>query len=132
MVDQFYGMDETGSYSSLTIDSDNLFVRNGQLDECGLIEHIAQSAAARIGYIFKGQNQHIPLGYIGSVNKMLIHRQAQVGEQLHTTIKVEQEIFEITLISATVHVNEEIIAEGQLKIFLKKESLNAGKNIREP
>lgn len=53
---------------------------------------------------------------------MLIHRQAQVGEQLHTTIKVEQEIFEITLISATVHVNEEIIAEGQLKIFLKKES----------
>lgn len=50
MVDQFYGMDETGSYSSLTIDSDNLFVRNGQLDECGLIEHIAQSAAARIGY----------------------------------------------------------------------------------
>lgn len=122
MIDRFYGMDENGSYTGLTIDSENLFTHDEQLDECGLIEHIAQSAAARIGYIYKNRQEPIPLGYIGSVNKMHIRRLPKTGEELHTTIRIKQEIFDITLVSATVQVNTEIIAEGQLKIFLKKES----------
>lgn len=122
MIDRFYGMDEQGSYTGFTIAADNLFCSDGQLDECGIIEHIAQSAAARVGYIYKTKDEPIPLGFIGSVNKMNLYTRPRTGEELHTTIKVEQEIFDITLISATVRVNERLIAEGQLKIFLKKES----------
>ena len=46
MVDTFYGIDERGcARSGLTVTADNLFVADGVLDECGIVEHIAQSVA---------------------------------------------------------------------------------------
>lgn len=122
MVDRFFGMDENGSYTGLTVEASNLFCRDGLLDECGIMEHIAQSAAVRVGYIYQSAGEKIPIGFIGSANKMTFYALPQVGDVLQTTIRVEQEIFDITLISATVQVNGITIAEGQLKIFLKKDA----------
>ncbi|WP_075559536.1 hydroxymyristoyl-ACP dehydratase [Parabacteroides timonensis] len=122
MVDRFFGMDESGSYTGLKVEASNLFCRDGQLDECGITEHIAQSAAVRVGYLSKNAGEEVPVGFIGSVDKMNYRTLPQVGDELRTTIRVEQEIFDITLISATVQVNGNPIAEGQLKIFLKKDA----------
>lgn len=48
MVDSFFGFEENRSYSGLTDHiTDNLFCEAGRLQEPGIIEHIAQSAAAR-------------------------------------------------------------------------------------
>lgn len=52
MIDRFYGIEEDTSWSGLTVTTDNLFCRDGVLQETGIIEHIAQSAAARVGYIY--------------------------------------------------------------------------------
>ena len=50
MVDTFYGIDERGcARSGLTVTADNLLVAGGVLDACGIVEHIAQSAAQRAG-----------------------------------------------------------------------------------
>lgn len=122
MVDRFFGMDENGSYTGLKVEASNLFCQDGQLDECGITEHIAQSAAVRVGYLYKCAGEEIPVGFIGSVNKMNFYALPQIEEELQTTIRVEQEIFDITLISATVQVNGNTVAEGQLKIFLKKDA----------
>lgn len=122
LVDRFYGMNEQGSYTGLRIEASCLFCTDGQMDECGVTEHIAQSAAVRVGYLYKSRGEAIPVGFIGSVNKMTWHALPVVGDELRTTIRVEQEIFDITLISATVEVNGRLIAEGQLKIFLKKDA----------
>lgn len=122
MVDRFFGINEEGSYTGLKVESSNLFCSEGRLDECGLTEHIAQSAAVRIGYLYTCKGEAVPVGFIGSVNKMSYYTLPEVGDDLHTCIRVEQEIFDITLISATVRVNGVIIAEGQLKIFLKKDA----------
>lgn len=121
MVDRFWGIEENTSYSGLTVESDNLFCQKGELQETGLIEHIAQSAAARIGYLFLQQKLPVPLGFIGSVEKMKIARLPKIGEELHTTITVVQEVFDITLITAQVTSNEELLTECRMKIFLKKE-----------
>ena len=52
MADAFYGIGEDGcARSGLTVCEDNIFVEEGALSECGLIEHIAQSAALRAGYM---------------------------------------------------------------------------------
>lgn len=122
LVDRFYGMNEQGSYTGLLIEASCLFCTDGQMDECGVTEHIAQSAAVRVGYLYRSRGEAIPVGFIGSVNKMTWHALPAVGDELHTTIRVEQEIFDITLISATVEANGRLIAEGQLKIFLKKDA----------
>ncbi len=120
MVDTFYGIEDENSYTGLTITADNIFVDEGTFFEPGIIEHIAQSAAVRIGYIYQQMKQDVPLGFIGSVDKMKIHNLSKVGDKLYTEIKVIQEVFDITLIAASVKVNKEVIAEGRMKIFLNK------------
>lgn len=121
MVDKFYGIDEANSYTGLTITLDNLFIENGKFKEPGIIEHIAQSAAARIGYICQQTNVPVPLGFIGSVDKLTIHSLPLVGKELYTEIKIIQEVAEITLIGAIVKSEDSLIAECRMKIFLKKE-----------
>ena len=73
MVDSFFGFEENRSYSGLTVTTDNLFCEAGRLQEPGIIEHIAQSAAARIGVIYTRQGEKVPLGFIGSVDKLKIY-----------------------------------------------------------
>lgn len=100
---------------------DNLFCRDGVLQETGIIEHIAQSAAARVGYIYMLREEPVPLGFIGSVEKMKIFRLPSAGAELYTGITIVQEIFDITLITAEVKENDELLAECRMKIYLKKE-----------
>ncbi|WP_288360377.1 hydroxymyristoyl-ACP dehydratase [Bacteroides congonensis] len=121
MVDSFFGIEENCSYSGLTITSDNIFCEAGKLQEPGVIEHIAQSAAARIGFIYTRQGAQVPLGFIGSVDKLKIYNLPEVGIKLFTEITVVQEVFDITLVSAQVKAGEELIAECRMKIFIKKE-----------
>ena len=121
MVDSFFGIEENCSYSGLTITSDNIFCEAGKLQEPGIIEHIAQSAAARIGFIYTRQVAQGPLGFIGSVDKLKIYNLPEVGMKLFTEITVVQEVFDITLVSAQVKAGEELIAECRMKIFIKKE-----------
>lgn len=42
MIDRFFGIENTISFSGLTLTSDNLFCKEGVLQETGIIEHIAQ------------------------------------------------------------------------------------------
>ncbi len=119
MVDGFAGIDEEGvSHSSLTVSEENIFVDEGQMSECGLIEHIAQSAAARVGYLFREQDKEVPLGFIGSVNKLEVKQWPQVGDCIETSIRIVQEVFQVTLIEAECCVAGEPIATCRMKIFL--------------
>ena len=120
MVDSFCGIEDNCSYSALTITADNIFCQEGELQESGIIEHIAQSAAARIGYIYLQKNEPIPLGFIGSVDKLTLHGLPKVGQEISTEITAIQEVFDITLISAHVSTAEDIVAECRMKIFLDK------------
>lgn len=118
MVDEFLGMENNMSRTRFTVHKDNIFVDNDEFSECGLIEHIAQSAAARVGYIFKSKNLLIPIGYIGSVNNFVIYQNPKVGDVINTTIEIIQEVFNITLIQAYCYVEGKEIASCRMKIFL--------------
>lgn len=118
MVDKFLGIEDNVSRTEFAISKDNIFVDNGEFSECGLIEHIAQSAAARVGYIFKTKNMPIPIGYIGSVNDFKLIESPKVGDILSTTIEILQEVFNITLIKAQCMVNDKEVATCKMKIFL--------------
>lgn len=120
MVDEFFGMSDNISITGFTIDENNLFCEFGAFSECGVIEHIAQSAAMRMGYIYKNEQKEIPLGYIGSVNKFKIYDLPKIGDRLRTEIRIEQQIMNIYLISATVRIGEVLIADCQMKIYLQE------------
>ncbi len=120
MVDEFFGVEGDLSVSALTVAEDNVFCEEGVFSDCGVIEHIAQSAALRVGYIYKSEGREVPLGFIGSVNKVKIYDLPKVGERLRTEIRVEQEVMNITLISAVSRVGERLVAECRMKIYLQE------------
>lgn len=117
MVDNLTDYSETQSTCCLTVRADNVFFEKGQLSAAGLIEHIAQTCAARLGYynlyILK---TGVRLGFIGEVKNLSILRLPREGELIETTITVMQEIFDVTLVNAEVRVGTEVIATTNLKI----------------
>ena len=117
MVDHLTDYSDTQSACCLTVRPDNVFFENGCLTAPGLIEHIAQTCAARLGYYnCYVQKTGVRLGFIGEVKDLNILRLPREGEMIETTIVVVQEIFDVTLVSAEVRVGVEVIATTLLKI----------------
>lgn len=116
MVDKFFGIDGASSASGLTVKADNMFCSNGQLLDGGIVEHIAQSGAMHIGFEHKSRGENIPLGFIGSINKLVINRLPNEGEELVTTITMEATVGAVTLIGAEVKVADETIAQCKMKV----------------
>ena len=118
MVDSLISQTETATETMFTIIPTNMFVRDHELQEGGILENIAQSAAARAGYYYKLQNQIPPMGFIGAITKVLIARYPKVGETLKTVIEIKSQVFNITLVKGTTFVGEEQIAECEMKIVI--------------
>lgn len=121
MVDVVYAADESSAETGLTIQEDNIFVRNGRFREPGLIEHIAQSAAAFAGYGTFARGEEPKLGYIGEIKDCNLFLLPKAGDELRTTIRLVTEVGGIRLIAAETKVNGEAVASCQMKIFLKEE-----------
>ena len=104
--------------SRFTVRDNNLFFSEGRLLASGLIENIAQTCAARIGYINRLSNEVIKLGFIGAVRNLKIYKTPLAGDTIYTTITVKEEVFQMTLVDAVVKLNDETIAEAEMKIAL--------------
>ena len=118
MVSRLVQFDPVVSTTQLDITSDNIFVEEGTLIAAGVIENIAQTCAARIGYINRQSSEGVRLGFIGAIRNLNILRLPKVGETLSTTITVVEEVFGMTLVNAVVKVADEVIAQTEMKIAL--------------
>ena len=98
----------------------NLLMDGDTLSAAGLLEHMAQASAARVGYYCR-YILHVPvsIGYIGQVRKYVIHRLPKAGERIETSVFLQQEIFKISLSEIVVKAGEEVIATACLKTALK-------------
>ena len=118
MVDCLTAYSPEVTVTELTVRSDNLFVSDGFLSASGLIENIAQTCAARMGYINRMNRQTVKLGFIGAIRNLEIHRLPAVGERLPTLIRVREEVFGMTLVDATVESDGVLLVESEMKIAL--------------
>ena len=120
MVDTFFCADEESAETGLHVQSGNLFCEGNLLRETGLIEHVAQSAAAFAGYAPYTRGEQPKLGFIGEVKKFKITRLPHVGEFLHTRLRILGEAAGVTLIAAETTSGEETVANCQMKILIKE------------
>lgn len=119
MVGSLVHYDENTTVTSTEILESNIFVDNGVFSASGIVENIAQTSAARIGYINKYiLKRGIQLGFIGAIRNLRIYRQPRVGESVETTIEVVEDVFGMTLVEAMVKAGDETIAESEMKIAL--------------
>ena len=107
----------------LTIRQDNFFLeQNGMIAEPGVIEHIAQSASAFAGVrAVEAGATTPPVGYIGEVKNFRITQRPHIGDVLTTTITMGPEVQGVTIITGVTRIGDEIIAETQMKIFVRED-----------
>ena len=119
MIGRLEHFDMRTVITSTLITEDNIFVSDRHFSSAGIIENIAQTCAARIGYINKYiLKKGIQIGYIGAVSNLNIHSLPEVGTTIKTVVTVQEEIFGMILASATVTAGDEIIASTGIKIAL--------------
>lgn len=119
MVDVVWSADEQSADTGLTIREDNIFVKDGLFREPGLIEHIAQSAAAFAGYGTFVRGEEPKLGFIGEIKDSVFNLMPPVGSELRTHIQLVTVIGGIRLINAEVRLKDELVATCVMKFFLK-------------
>ncbi len=110
----------TGSFSSHCKEDREEGVDDVRLTEPGVIENMAQSAAAVTGYQFVSKGESVPVGFIGAVSKFVITEFPPVGEELFTHIRKLGEFGDISLVEAILYCGDRRAASAELKIFLQK------------
>mgnify|MGYP004454798439 FL=1 len=121
MIDALTDFSEKETATRLTVRKDNIFVERGRLTAYGVLENMAQTCAARLGYANYVLHKAVNVGFIGAVRSGVFHRLPQVGEVVHTRIEVIEEIMGLTLVDAKVSSGEEVLATAQMKIALKED-----------
>ncbi|MBR4788022.1 MAG: hypothetical protein IK013_09150 [Bacteroidales bacterium] len=116
MVDNILACDPITVRTDFRIPADCIFLRDNSLSESGLMENIAQTCAARIGWL--NQDKPVRIGVIGSINHFEVFRRPAAGETLQTTVTVENEVFEAIIVHAVIQREEEMMAQCDMKVFV--------------
>ncbi|HSY62300.1 MAG TPA: hypothetical protein VK796_10505 [Cytophaga sp.] len=120
MIDTLVSVNEKVTVTSFLVKAGALFVEDAVLQEAGLIENIAQTAAAGVGYTCAVNKEEVPVGFIGAVKNLSIDYLPKVGEVIHTRVEVLEEIFDMSLIKGESFVGDKPVLVCEMKIVLKK------------
>lgn len=118
MVDRLLHCDPVLTETELTIRKDNIMVEDGRMVETGLLENVAQTCAARMGYINMSSGKEVRVGVIGALRDMEIHALPEVGSTITTRIEVSDEVFGMTLAQAESYCGDTLLCRGTIKIAL--------------
>ena len=121
MISRIAQLDAVTTTCELDILPDNIFVEDGCLSASGLIENIAQTCAARIGYINKFMlKKSVQIGFIGAIRQLEVSGLPKVGQQISTIVEVKEEVFGMTLASAKVLQGDYLLASTEMKIAVRQ------------
>jgi len=118
MIDELVSTDDTVTKTTFRITADNLFVTNGCFSESGMIENMAQTAAAGTGYKIRKNGDPAPIGYIAALKNVNIHSLPKVNDVLTTEITFQQSLLSFHLVKGTITTGDKIIAACEFKIFV--------------
>jgi 3-hydroxyacyl-[acyl-carrier-protein] dehydratase len=118
MVDRLVEAADKITVTTFLIRADNVFCENGEFREPGLIENMAQTAAAGAGSKPGLAGTEAPVGFIGGIRKLKIDALPKVGQEITTRTTVLHEVFDATIVQGEVLLDDRVIAGCELKIFL--------------
>jgi 3-hydroxyacyl-[acyl-carrier-protein] dehydratase len=118
MVDRLLEVFDKTTVTAFLIREDNIFCEKGAFREPGLIENMAQTAAAGVGSKPGNSGANAPVGFIGGIRNLKIDGFPEVGQEIITRVTVLHEVFEATIVQGQVFLGDKLIAGCELKIFL--------------
>lgn len=108
------------STTETLIKDNNIFVDNGHFSASGMMENIAQTCAARVGFYNKYVlHKDVQVGFIGAIRNYVVNSQAPVGSVIRTKVDILEEIFGMTLANAEITCGDEIIATAEIKLSVR-------------
>lgn len=116
LVDNLLSCNDDIVVTDFHIPHDHILVENGFLSEAGLIENVAQTCAARIGWI--NCDKPVAIGVIGAVNNFEHSSLPAAGETITTTVTLTSAVFEAIIVHAETQCNERPIAQCDMKVFV--------------
>ena len=119
MIDQLTYSGEKLARGRLFIKESNVFCHEGHLQEAGLIEFIAQTAAAYVGYLQLSAQKEVKLGFISVIKNLVIHSLPVINTEIQSEIIVENELLGYTIITGRILQNNSVIAEGEIRTLVK-------------
>ena len=121
MISSLVRFDMQTTVTETIVSADNLFVEDGVFTAPGIVENIAQTCAARIGYVNKYiLKKGIQLGFIGAIRDLKVKDLPKVGDTITTSISVIDSVFGMTLVDAVVLNNGAEVVSAQMKIAVKE------------
>ena len=121
MIGTLTCFNEVRTVTETTIAADNIFVDDGCFSASGLIENVAQTCAARIGFVNKYiLGNGVTIGVIGAVRKLVINSLPAVGQTITTTVEIVSEVFGMTLAAAKVICGDEELLSTEIKISVRE------------
>lgn len=118
MVHELIAVDDTSCETAFHIPEDNVLVENGLFTEPGLIENIAQSAAAMTGFSAISSGEQPKKGFIAATKNLKIYKLPKSGQPIHTQIIIIDHVLDFTLISGKIYDENDNFAECEMKIFI--------------
>ncbi len=101
------------------IQEDNVFAEDGKLVPEGLVENVAQTCAARIGFINKYiLHKPVSVGYVCALKDFKVHEIPAVGETIETEINLKGEFGTMLKVDAVTRSERNMVAEGSMVIAL--------------
>jgi len=117
MVDTLEEHEEFFSISSLNVDCNNIFYKDGFFHEPGLVENIAQTAALRAGYTASLKGENVKKGFIGSVKRLKVYDLPFGDTKLNTKVTILNQVMNAVIIRGEIHVEGRLLVECEMTIF---------------
>lgn len=123
MVDELLEVNEAATRSRFSIQDSNIFVEAGLLEVSGMVENIAQTAAAGVGYACKLKNEVVPIGFIAAVRDLNVYIYPSSGTEVETVTTNLQQIMDVSIVKGEIFQNGTLLASCELRIFLNPKTL---------
>ena len=118
LIDQLMSMGEKSAAGRLFIKESNIFCENGFLQEGGLMEFIAQTAAAYEGYRQLSLQEEVKPGFIGAIKNLTVHSLPEINTEIKSEIIVDSELLGYTLITGKIFQNNNVLVECEMRILV--------------
>ena len=117
-VDSLVYINDKTSHGVFKIPAENIFVKSGFYSASGMVESMAQTAAAGTGYLCRKNHKNIPLGYIGAVQKLEVFDWPPSNAEITMEINLITNILQVSLVSGIVKYREKVMTSCEMKIFV--------------
>ncbi|HZZ75076.1 MAG TPA: hypothetical protein VFE04_04080 [Puia sp.] len=121
-VDSLIYIDDKTSRGIFKIRAENIFVKSGLYSASGMVESMAQTAAAGTGYLSIKNHKKIPVGYIGAVQKLEVFDWPPENAEIMMEINLITNILQVSLVSGIVKYREKIMSSCEMKIFVNHQT----------